>query len=129
VFAAPASPTGANLVGVQNILAGVAIGPSLIGVGALRVSAQPAIAIGTPVTIGVRAGDVVLTQDDAGENATLVQTIDRGTRLTARLRLDDAGAGDGAIVVAELAPGFALAEGQRWRVEIAPDAAMVWPST
>jgi molybdate transport system ATP-binding protein len=127
VFAAPASPAGAKLVGVQNILTGVAIEPSLIEVGPLRVPTRSAMATGTPVAIGVRAGDVALSQDDASANATLVQTIDRGARLTARLRLDGADTGDGEIIVAELAPGVALVQGQRWRVAIAPDAAMVWP--
>ena len=129
VFAAPSSLAAARLVGVQNVLEGIALSPSSIAAGGLRIATQTTRAPGTRVHVGVRATGFAVTPDDADANATLVQVIDRGTRAIAQLRLDADGQSSAPPVIVELPHAIAGARPRRWRVDIAPGAAMVWPAS
>jgi hypothetical protein len=110
------------LVGVQNVLEGMATAPSTIIAGGLAMTTPTAYELGARVRVAVRATGFAVTPGGAEANATLVQTIDRGTRLMARLRLDA-----GEAIVVEVARGIADVGAPRWRVDVVPGAAMVWP--
>ena len=120
VFDAPSSPAAARLVGVQNVIDGIAVGGTTIEAGGLTVESPTTLEVGEPVLVGVRASGLSATPAEDDANATLVQAIDRGARLVARLALDG-----GATVVAELARGGDVGA-RRWRVDVRPRQAMVW---
>ena len=134
VFHAPSSPAAARLLGVRNLLAGVVVsvagGTTLIDAGGLSATVRLAdAAVGTPVTLGVRAQDVIaLPAPDRGDGAgtaTLEREVDAGIRRTLALRLPG-----GAEIQAELDRDLSRKLGrtlpQRWHVQVADDTAMAW---
>ncbi|MCH7655973.1 MAG: ATP-binding cassette domain-containing protein [Chloroflexi bacterium] len=134
VFHAPSSPAAARLLGVRNLLPGVVVsvagGTTLIDAGGLSATVRLAdAAVGTQVTLGVRAQDVIaLPAPDRGDGAgtaTLEREVDAGIRRTLALRLPG-----GAEIQAELDRDLSRKLGrtlpQRWHVQVADDTAMAW---
>ena len=130
VFHAPSSPAVARLVGVRNLLAGVvtsaADSEARVEAGGLTATVRLAGATaGAPVTVGVRAQDVVAAPAPDDGDATLVREVDAGARRTLVFRL-----AGGAELVGELDRELSRKLGrtlpQRWRVHLADGAAMAW---
>ncbi|MDA0798963.1 MAG: ATP-binding cassette domain-containing protein [Chloroflexi bacterium] len=105
VFHRPASPDVARLVGVQNIFNDVRGG--------------------SPVVVGVRAADMLVTSGPEPD-ATLNQTIDRGTQLLGRFTTDH---GDQLVAELDRSRFANLMPGSRWRVEAREGTSLVWPAS
>jgi ABC-type sulfate/molybdate transport systems ATPase subunit len=105
VFHQPASPDVARLVGVQNIFNDVRAG--------------------NPVVVGVRAADMLITSQRE-PNATLNQTIDRGTQLLGRFTTDH---GDQIVAQLDRSRFADLIPSSRWLVEPRQGASLVWPAS
>lgn len=128
VFRQPVSPQAAQVLGVQNIMAGVVtdVRADEAQVDASRLGLTvrtPGLVAGGSVTVGLRARDIQARPAGDTGNATLMQDIDAGVRRTLVLKMD----GDGQPVHVELEPGITgRSLPARWQLEVRPGTGMVW---
>jgi ABC-type sulfate/molybdate transport systems ATPase subunit len=147
VYWRPDSPDVARMVGVQNLLPGVVVdvrnAAVEVDVSGMRLVAElrsPGLAVGERVTVGLRAMDVRAEPAAAGgpTNAELVRIVNRGSSISATLRL-----GGGSTVSAEIGrerDGLGetretIARVKRvkkvgsggWTVRAEPGSALLWP--
>lgn len=122
VFAHPASPQVAALLGVANTHAGVVSAPGVIRAAALEVSAPTGeIATGSAVTWSVRPEDIGLDGSGAHRATVLdVVTLGAASELTVQL--------EGLQFRVRTIKGPAVDAGAEVRLELPPQAISVWPA-
>ncbi|NNG38359.1 ATP-binding cassette domain-containing protein [Flexivirga sp. ID2601S] len=122
VFDAPASPQVARLLGIENVLEGVADGGELVA-GAVQLPVRTWLPAGTPLTWCVAPQDVLL--GTSGVAATVVDVADVGTSVLVDVELEG-----GPALRARCAtnsPAARLAAGAPVSVDFRADSVTVWP--
>jgi molybdate transport system permease protein len=122
VFAAPASPAAAALLGILNSHRGEVVGPGRICCEGVELAA-PTADLGDGAAVGWCVAPELVRLDPAGEHeAEVVDDADLGTTHELTLRL-----AGGPVIVARAAHGAFAAPESTCRVTLPGDAISVWP--
>lgn len=123
VFAHPATPQAARLLGIRNLHPGHVIDPRTLDVEGLRIATAPTdLPAGTPVTWCIRPEDIQLTAT-GGHSATILDTVHLGavTELLAALPT-------GHELTITVPANTGPTPTGTCRINLPPETITVWPS-
>jgi molybdate transport system permease protein len=129
VFARPASPRVARLLGIPNLTHGSVVAPGLLAVGELRIIAETGdLEAGTPVLWTIRPDHIAVMSPQAGHGteyypAMVDDIADIGTLTTLTVRLSG-----GAELRVRTTAATDLAPGAPCLVRLAPADITAWPA-